>query len=337
MQPAFYPGQIAKYTDVMTERTEEYLNRWENRDSLVLTESLPELTLDILGLVLFDTDLREATEVRETAIAVTERFEPDPRIPVHIPDWVPTPRNRRYLRAVSRLESFVVELIESRRTRDDGGKTEERRDLLSALVESKMSNTEIRDQLITFLIAGHETTALALTYTLYLLGNHRDEQARVAEEVSQLDGLATIGDDLPRTDRTIREAVRLYPPVSLLMREAIRDDIVGGYEIPEGALVLCSQWATHRRRKFYDDPESFRPARWTADKNRPDYAYFPFGGGQRQCIGRRFALLEARLIMASLVKRFRVRTISPRKLDLVAAMTLAPATPVEVELRSRMK
>ncbi|WP_158059018.1 cytochrome P450 [Halorussus halophilus] len=343
--PAFYPGRIAEYAETMVERTEPYLDRWAENETLTLTDALPELTLDILGSVLFGTDLREATAVRDAAAAVTERFTPDGRVPFYVPDWVPTPRNRRYLRAVDRLDSFVADLVASRRRETDSSASSD--DLLSTLLDSGMDDEGVRDQLVTFLIAGHETTALALTYTLYLLGNHPDAQASVAAEVAELDGRPQLGDDLPRTDRAIREAMRLYPPAPLLMREAIEDDVVGGFEIPEGALVLCSQWATHRRSAFFENPEVFRPERWAeagdggtdgdgdSDCARPDYAYFPFGGGPRACIGRRFALFEMRLVLASLLRRFEVRTRNPDELNPVPAMTLAPGDDVVVELRER--
>lgn len=341
IQPAFYPGRIAEYAETMVAGTEQHLTRWEDRDheTLTLTDALPELTLDILGQVLFGTDLREATEVRTAAEAITERFTPDGRVPFYVPDWVPTPRNRRYLRAVERLDSFVADLVATRRRETDSPDD----DLLSTLLSSGMNDEEVRDQLVTFLLAGHETTALALTYTLYLLGKHPDVQARVAEEVAGLGERPQLGDDLPRTDRAIREAMRLYPPTTLLMRETIEADEISGYEIPEGALVLCSQWATHRRSAFFENPDEFRPERWTddrkedreSDSERPDYAYFPFGGGSRACIGRRFALFEMRLVLASLLQRFEVRTVSPEDLEPVAAMTLSPGDDVVVELRKR--
>ncbi|WP_134672376.1 cytochrome P450 [Halorussus marinus] len=328
IQPAFYPGRIASYAETMVECTSRHLDRWADRGSIDATEALPALTLDVLGQVLFGADLRDATEVREAAAAVTDRFAPDSRTPFYVPDWVPTARNRRYRRAVARLESFVADLADSRRSGEGDD------DLLSTLVESGAGDEEIRDQLITFLLAGHETTALALTYALFLLGTHPDEQARVADEIRDLDRPPALGDDLPRTDRAIREAMRLYPPVPVVMREAVGDDAVAGCDVPAGALVLCSQWATHRRPAFYDDPEAFRPERWIDDE-RPAYAYFPFGGGPRQCIGRRFALVEARLVLASVLRRFRVRTAAPAELDLVASMTLAPADTVELALRER--
>lgn len=325
IQPAFYPGQIAEYASAMVDCTEQRIADWKDGDTVDITETTSDITLTILGDVLFNTDFQEATTVRTAAEAVSDRFTPDSKLPVHVPDWVPLPRNRRYLRAIEQLDTFVGDLIEARRN----AQTNEE-DLLSVLIEADMGNQEIRDHLVTFLLAGHETTALALTYTLYCLATHPDEQAAVVKEVSALDDRPNLTDSLPRTDRAIKEAMRLYPPSHLLMREALEDDIVAGYRVPEGSLVICSQWATHRRNALYDNPEAFRPSRWEAN-SFPDYGYFPFGGGPRICIGRRFALLEARLVLATLLQRFQFKPIT-RDLDLAATMTLAPTHPVMMRL-----
>lgn len=328
IQPAFYPGQIADYASTMVECTDQQIGAWAAGDTVDLLAAISDITLTVLGNVLFDTDFREATAVRQAARAVTNRFSPDSTVPIHIPDWVPLPRNRRYRRAVERLDAFVEELLRCRR-----GAPDDSDDLLSVMLATGMDDQEIRDHLVTFLLAGHETTALALTYTLYCLSTHPDEQAAVVEEVTAIDGRPTMDDSLPRTDRALREAMRLYPPAHLVMREAVNDDIVGGYHVPEGALVVCSQWATHRRPDLYEDPEAFRPERWE-NADFPEYAFFPFGGGPRICIGRRFALLEARLVLATLLQTYRFEPVTT-ELDLTASMTLAPTHPVTARVVNR--
>lgn len=325
IQPAFKPGQIADYAPTMVDCTDQYIADWHDGNTVDLVTATSEITLTVLGEVLFDTDFRDATAVRDAARAVSNRFTPNTTVPVHVPDWVPLPRNLRYRRAVERLDEFVEDLLADRR-----GAQSNESDLLSVLLSADMDDREIRDHLVTFLLAGHETTALALTYTLYCLATHPEKQTAVADEVTELDGRPSIGDSLPRTDRAIREAMRLYPPVHLVMREAITEDSVKGYRIPEGALIICSQWATHRRPGLYDAPTEFHPTRWEAD-SRPEFAYFPFGGGSRICIGRRFALLEARLVLARLLQRFQFEPIT-EELDLAASMTLAPTHPVKVRV-----
>jgi cytochrome P450 len=334
IQPAFDPGRIADHASTIVDCADDRIAEWEAGETADLLEATSEITLTVLGEALFDTDLRDATEVRDAARAVTDRFSPRGSLPFHVPDWVPLPRNLRYRRAVDRLDTFVECLLAERRAEVGmDGETDGGSDLLSVLLAAGMDDTEVRDHLVTFLLAGQETTALALTYTLHCLATHPDEQAAVAAEVADIDGRPEMADSLPRTDRAIREAMRLYPPVHLVMREAVADDTVGGYHVPAGSLVLCSQWATHRRSELYDDPESFRPGRWeTAD--HAQYAYFPFGAGQRICIGRRFALLEARLVLARLLQAFRVEPVT-EELDLAASMTLAPTSPVEVRRRER--
>jgi len=340
IQPAFYPGRIADYATTMVARTNRMIADWSAGETVDVADATSQLTLAVLGEVLFDVDFSEATAIREAARAVTTRFAPDGRLPVYVPDWVPLPRNRRYRQAIDQLDAFVADLIERRRpdlTESvapgdvDGNDTPT--DLVSMLLAAGMDDNEVRDHLVTFLLAGHETTALALTYTLFCLATNPDEQASVAAEVTALDGRPTAADDLPQTDRAIREAMRLYPPVHLVMREAIDDDVVAGYHVPAGSLVLCSQWATHRRPALFANPAAFRPGRWES-ADVPDYAYFPFGGGPRVCIGRRFALLEARLVLATILQSFRVEPVTT-DLDLAASMTLAPTHPVEMRLVER--
>lgn len=189
IQPAFNPGQIADYASTMVECTDQYIADWQSGETVDLVTATSEITLTILGDVLFDTDFREATAA---ARAVSNRFTPDTTVPIHVPDWVPLPRNRRYRRAVERLDEFVDELLADRRDeRPDGT------DLLSVLLAADMDDQEIRDHLVTFLLAGHETTALALTYTLYCLATHPEEQTAVADEVTALDGRPEMGDSLP--------------------------------------------------------------------------------------------------------------------------------------------
>ena len=326
IQPAFDPCQIADYTASMIERTDSYITDWKPSETIDLVNVTSEITLSILGEILFDTDFEDATAVRAAARAVTNRFSPDSRVPFHVPDWVPLPRNLQYRHAVKRLNKFVDDLLAERRSAPS-----EESDLLSALRSADMDDEEIRDHLVTFLLAGHETTALALTYTLYCLATHPEEQAAVVDEVTTLDGKPTIGQPLPRTDRAIREAMRLYPPVHLIMREATEDDVVEGYHVPRDALVVCSQWATHRRPDLFSDPTAYRPTRWK-EIDPPEYAYFPFGGGPRMCIGRRFALLETRLVLARLLQQYRFDPVT-KDLDFAVSMTLAPNHPVKAQLR----
>ena len=235
------------------------------------------------------------------------------------------------------LESLIEELIAARRA-DPGG----RGDLLSLLLAagedgSAPPEAELRDQLITFLFAGHETTALGLTYALRALGHHPTARERLREELAEVTGDEPPGlADLPElsyTDRFVRETLRLYPPAYALFREATEDTELGDYRIPAGSKLSLPQIHVHRDGRFYDDPESFRPDRWTDGTERPEYAYFPFGGGPRHCIGMRFARMELKLVVATVLAAVDVDPVGGPDIDFEPGVTLRPAEPVEAVVR----
>jgi cytochrome P450 len=233
-----------------------------------------------------------------------------------------------------RPREVVVTDVERRRERPTGD------DLLSVLVAAAdaggMDDTTLRDNMLTFPFAGHETSALGLTYALFCLGHAPEAQARLHEELDAVDGPLTPDDveGMGVLDRTVREALRLYPPVYTHFREPVRDVRVGDYLLPEGAVVSLPQWVVHRDGRWYDDPETFAPGRWT-DWDGPEYAYFPFSGGPRHCIGMRFAGLELRLVLGTLLRERRVESLTDRPLALTAAANAAPAEPVELRIHER--
>ncbi|WP_165875319.1 cytochrome P450 [Natrarchaeobius chitinivorans] len=338
VQPAFYPGRLLEYGEEMLDRTGDELERWEDGHRIDVHEAATRLTLSIVATTMFGVeDVEETDAIADAADAITSRFEPS-RVPMEIPLWVPTPANRRYRRATDDLDDVIEAIL--RRRRESGGETDadDRPDLCSALLTAgesgALSDAEIRDHLVTMLLAGHETTAIALTYTLGLLASHPDERERVLEEVRAPAEL-TPRTELPHTDRAIREALRLYPPTYMLYRETATTDTVAGYEISEGTRVCLSQWAVHRNDRYYDDPLEFRPGRWTPEmrESLPEYAYFPFGGGPRQCIGRRFALLELRLCLARILRSVRIESVPETELTPTPALTSRPDGPVPVRVR----
>jgi cytochrome P450 len=202
-----------------------------------------------------------------------------------------------------------------------------------------MSDQQLRDETLTLFVAGHETTALALTYALYLLARSPEWQEALSAEVTQvLEGRQpTMADlaNLKLTEAVVLEAMRLYPPVWSIGREAIADVNIGGYRIPKGGSVFISQWVVHRDPALYPDPERFDPGRWTGDVQRPRFAFFPFGGGPRICIGNRFAMMEAKLILAVLAQRFAFGGAAAGELDLLPTVTLRPRHPVRLTLSAR--
>lgn len=329
VMPAFYPGRLNEYAGVMCRYADSMVEEWADGERVDVHEEATELALSVIASTVFGVENAVETGViAEAATAISRRFESS-RLPVDVPLWVPTPANRRYRQATDELDRVVEEILNRRRGQEPPGSSGD--DLCSALVdavnEGPLSDEKIHDQLVTMLFAGHETTATALTYTLGLLATHPKKQARVVEEVREPAEL-TPETELPYTDRVIREALRLYPPAFMLFRETTEPDTVKGYEIPAGMRIVLPQWAVHRSERYYDDPLAFRPERWRGDDDRPEYAYFPFGGGKRQCIGRRFALLELRLTLATALRSVRVETTDDTDLSPTPALTTTPNGPV---------
>jgi cytochrome P450 len=258
------------------------------------------------------------------------------------PSWLPTLRNIRAALATRRLDKIMYRIIGQRRIagRDAG-------DLLSMLLHaqdedgSRMTDRQLRDEVITLFLAGHETTALTLSWTWWLLAQHPQTEAKVHVELDAvLGGRTPTLEDLPKLrylDRVITESMRLYPPAWGMARLAIEDAEIGGYKIRKGCGVSLSQWVVHRDPRWYESPEEFRPERWEGDllKRLPRFAYFPFGGGPRQCIGNSFALMEAALILATIAQKFRLRLVPGHTVAPLASITLRPRHGIRVTLEAR--
>jgi cytochrome P450 len=249
-----------------------------------------------------------------------------------LPDRVPTPGNRRFLRAVGELEQLVYRIIDEGRA--------DRGDLLSLLQSSGLSPREIRDEVMTFFLAGHETTSLALTWSLLLLGQHPDAWARLRAEVADVLGDEPPSIDalgrLPFTRAVLDEALRLYPPAYLQGRQALRDVSIGGHLLRRSTTVLASQWLIHHDERFFAEPWAFQPERWLDGlaERLPRFAYFPFGGGQRQCIGAQFAQVEAQLVLASIAQRVDLTLGPHQRITPQALITLRPREGVRMRVGS---
>jgi cytochrome P450 len=215
-------------------------------------------------------------------------------------------------------------------------------DLLSILLRARdrgeQSDRQLRDELMTMLLAGHDTTALTLTYTYYLLSEHPEVRDRVHAEIDGIDGRPTAADvrGLEYVDRVLSEAMRLYPPVYTLFREPKTDVRIAGYRIPKDAIVMIPQWGIHRSDRWYDDPLTFDPDRWAPERraDRPRFSYFPFGGGPRHCIGKQLSLLEAKLILATVGREYTLSYEGP-DLDLRGSLTMHPDHPMPMRVEPR--
>ena len=340
LQDAFTLDRIGSYADAMTADTVDTVDGWADGAEIALNRELSALTLRILGRTLFDVDITERSDaIADTAAAVNDRADTR-SIAAFLPSWIPTPTQRRYDRAMAAFDREMTSLIEETRGTDGD-------DLLSLLLaahdagDGDLSEREVRDNLLTFLFAGHETTALALTYTLLLLATHDGPRERLRAEIDEVlgDDPPTVDDldDLSYTDRVLTEALRLYPPAYAVFRRTTRDFELDGYRIPHGTNLTIPQFRIHRDDRFYDEPSAFRPDRWTDEfeADLPEYAYFPFGGGPRHCIGMRFATLELKLVLPTILQRVEFDLLSDPEPELSAGATLRPASDIEMQVRRR--
>lgn len=351
IQPAFHRQRIAGFGQIMTDLTERMLARWDasvaaNAGQLVeVGGEMVHLTMAVVSQAMFGTLVEDEADAISRAIQVgldDVQFRFDR--PFYPPLRWPLPHNRRVQAAIRTLDEAVFEIIAQRHGREAA-----RDDLLALLMAAReegggagMDDRQLRDEVITIFVAGHETTARLLTWVFYLLDQHPDVEARLhAELVAVLGGrVPTVADlpNLPYTRMIIDETLRLYPPVWITNRQAVADDEIMGYRIPAGALVSISPYATHRHSDFWEDPERFDPERFSPERvaARPRFAYLPFGGGPRQCIGNTFALTEAVLVLATVAQRYRLRLPAGAVVTPEPRVTLQPrgGLPMRLERRS---
>ncbi len=332
MSQAFSPKRIADYATAMVRVGDVALGRWRDGATTNLHREMSRLTMEVVADVLFGASMDAATvgAVGGAMEVANEFFSGSPEAMLRVPKWVPTPRNVRMNRAVATLDRVVYDIVARRREHDGEART----DLLATLLGARdddgsgMSDLQLRDEVMTLFLAGHETTSLALAHALYLLSLNPAAERRLHAEVDEvLGGRLPTADDaraLPFTDWVLKETMRLYPPAWATGRETTEPYELRGHAIPVGAQLMASQWIVHRDARWYPDPERFDPERWSPAraKDIPRYAYFPFGGGPRVCIGNHFAMMEAALLLAMIVQRFRVELLPGEKLELAPAVTL---------------
>ncbi len=339
-QPAFHRDRIAAYADMMVACTEQLVETMRPGQVRDLHEDFMGLTLRIVAQTLFSADVGEmARDVGDAMTVIMDRYAASLLQLFPVTAKLPLPMNRRFAKAVARLSEVIFGVIHQRRARmeeEEGGAGPPGGDLLSMLLSARdedgsgMDDQQLRDEIITLFAAGHETTALVLTYTFVLLSRHPEVAARLEAELSTvLSGRAPTAADVPAlryTEAVVLESMRLYPPAWAIGREALQDGDLGGMPIRRGDQVVMSQWVMHRDPRFFPDPETFRPERWEGglQKRLPRFAYFPFGGGPRVCIGNAFAMMEATLLLSTVARRFRLRVKMEGPLRLQPSVTLRP-------------
>jgi len=333
-QPAFHRSRIAAYAGVMTAYGLQTSARWRDGDTLDLSAEMMQLTLGIVGKTLFDADVvSDAQEVGEAMTVVMDLFNTITIPFFELIQKLPLPQLRRFDAAKGRLDAIIYRLIEQRRHAG-----EDRGDLLSMLLLAQdtevdgggMTDEQLRDELMTIFLAGHETTANALIWTWYLLSQNPEAEARLHEEIDRvLAGRVPGFDDVAKlkyTEMVLAESMRLYPPAWALGRLAMEDFEIGGYVVPRKSLVLMSQYVMHRDPRYFAEPFKFKPERWTpeARESRPQFSYFPFGGGPRRCIGEGFAWMEGILLIATIARQWQMRLVPNHPVALKPVITLRP-------------
>ncbi|WP_409292563.1 cytochrome P450 [Peribacillus sp. SCS-37] len=346
IQPAFKKTHIASYGQDMIDVTTEYITRWHDGEERVITQDMMDITLGIISKTMFSVDFQDGHKVLgkplETAMRVSSSrmrglFTP--------PLWVPTKKNRMYKKAIKELDETLYRIIEERRK-----DTQKHEDMLTILLDAKdeedgtgMSDQQVRDELMTIFLAGHETTANALSWTFHLLSQNPEAEQKLFEELDRvLDGREPEPGDFTKltyAQNVIWESMRIYPPGFIVGREAIEDVEIGGLQFKKGDSIMMSQWVLHNKPEYFPEPDVFRPERFENNfiKTIPAYAYFPFSGGPRVCIGNHFALMEAVLVLAVIASKYRLRPADKTTVVPYPSITLRPKGGLRMVIEKREK
>ncbi len=361
VQPAFHASALAQLAEIVGSRTAQVASEWSELpdDAVVdVDEAMMELALVIVGEALFGTDLTaESADLAAATLDALDVVVARARNPIPVPGWLPSRGNRVLRAALAELDAAVDRIVRERGVeQSEAGGTEVAdrlgaespygTDMLGLMLAAGMRGEELRNQIVTFIVAGHETVASALTWAWWLLATHPTvADAVAAEAVASAEAAAADGPlghtslaALPYTRAVVDETLRLYPPAWLITRQALAPDVLAGVEIPAGSLLIISPWIVHREKGPWDDPEAFRPERFidplTGEQRA---AYLPFGAGPRLCIGRETALVEATLILAELGRRFSVAPVPGVEPTAVPLVTIRPAAGLPLRVRARQR
>ncbi len=345
IQPMFHRQRIAGYADTMVSLAEDVTSGWQDGAMLDIHTEISHLTLSIVAKTLFDTDV--ASEARElgdviSTLVTSYTYTIGPLGKLHM--LLPLSYTKRIRAAGARLDGAVQTMIAERRTEGDRG------DLLSMLIaaqddedeNSRMSDTQVRDEVLTLFLAGNETTATALTWTFYLLSQNPEAAQQLYAELKQvLNGRNPTYMDvesLPYTRMILSESMRLYPPAWIMTRTPIEDVEISGYSVPKGSSVALCQWVVHHNERYYPESMKFDPGRWTPENvaARPKMAYFPFGGGARMCMGEPFAWMEGILLLATIAQKWEMSLEPGFPVELLPEITLRPKHGMRMQLKKRL-
>ncbi|MBL8720492.1 MAG: cytochrome P450 [Myxococcales bacterium] len=345
-QPAFHKARLAGFAKGMVKAAEDMADAWARRTDpeIDVSKQMMAVTLRIVSETLLGRDVSaEADHVGTAITALLENVQARMTLPVDVPLHWPTPRNRSYHRAADVIDRVVLDMIAARRK--ESGRHD---DLLAMLIEARdeetgeaMDDRQLRDEVMTIFMAGHETTANALAWTFHLLSLHPTVRERLdAELAAVLGGRSPTIEDLPQlayTKQIVQESLRLYPPAWVIGRNVVEDDEIGGYFLPKGTLAFVSPYLTHRNPRVWENPEGFDPDRFSPERSagRHPFAFFPFGGGPRLCIGNGFAMMEAQLLLATFAQRFHLDLVPGHRVVPEPMITLRPKGALPMRLVAR--
>ena len=340
VQPAFHAMRVREYADTMASYSKEMVDSWSTDDVYAMDDQLTQLTLRIIAKTMYGVDIDVQTEtigrVMKELLGIVEL---QLRRSFNLPPWLPTPSNLKQKRLYKEISALLLSIIRERRAEGvDKG------DLLSMLLQSKdesgqgMDDQELLDECMTLFVAGHETTAAALTWTWYVLGRNPEIASRLYDEVDTVLGKETVSfeklKEMPYLDAVIKETMRMYPPAYGFARTVLEPFELGGHTFNKKAVVMVSTYATHHRPDLYPEPDEFRPERFL-DEEPDRYAYLPFGAGPRICLGNMFAMLEAAIILVTMIQNVTLEPLSDAPATLETLVTLRPRDPVEMKVSKR--
>lgn len=344
VQPAFNHENIFKYGKIMVESAYQALDKWKDGAIRDVHADMTRITLEIVTRALFGTTVADrATDVATALKVLMEEFTWHANLSFILPGIIPLPISHRMRRGIRLLDDVFYSIIQERRANSSSAE-----DLLGTLLKVRysdgrpMSDRQLRDEMMTLLLAGHETTAVCLSWTWYLLTLNKQTETKLHNEIEEVVGgrLPTV-DDIPNlryTEWVIKESMRLYPPAWGIGRRALEAFEIGDYRLPAGTNIFLMQWITHRDGRFYADPELFKPERWDESTREPQtyrLAYFPFGGGARKCIGAQFGMMEAVLLLATIAQRFHFELAPDAHVELLPSLTLRPRFGLRMIARDR--
>jgi cytochrome P450 len=344
MQPVFHRERIKTYAEIMVNYAEQMMSGWQNGEIRDIRADMQKLTQQIVTRLLFSVDLssEEAHTTTSTLDFTLKEFQRRLANPFHLPEFIPTPRNRKYKRSVAEIDQIIKRIVQERRQAG-----EDKGDLLSVLLAAQddegnyMTDQQLRDELITLYLAGHETTALTLSWAWALLAQHPQVEAKLVAELNHVLGnrTPTINDlpHLPYLDTVIKETLRLYPIAWFNNREVLQEVEVGGYRLTPGLQLWMTSWIMHRNPRYWEAPDEFKPERWSEEKVKelPKYAYMPFGGGPRICIGNSFSLTETALVLATVLQHYRLNLVEGTKVEIAVSGTLNFKYPLQMVVTPR--